>query len=236
MHISAFALRLFTTKVLMRFALFDFLTYPIDPTSNGRREQEYPACSRSSLSCVYFSDFLALADIMLDSKLQVNSSTDIFLSCLFNITRSGLCVVSKISGGIVPPLRSRPAISERISIFSGLFSMSVVVRWLSTVLWRQVYLPWWRDIDRKFRMCSDVPLFPHSGHLETFLFPHLLRLSGVGSVFVTLFTANDNTPRGTFLMMDCHVMFSCSSIRSFATSPCIVSFCTFSFQTLRVSS
>ena len=68
---------LFVTKVLIRFALFALLTYPLDPTSNGRREQVYPASSRSSLSCVYFRDFLAFADMMLDSKLHVNSRTDL---------------------------------------------------------------------------------------------------------------------------------------------------------------
>ena len=47
-----------------------------------------------------------------------------------------------------------------------------------SVLWRQVNLPCWRDTEQKFRMCSKVPLFPHIGHLDTFLLPHLLRLSG----------------------------------------------------------
>ena len=114
--------------------------------------------------------------------------------------------------------------------------MIVVVRWFRTILWRQVNLPLLRETEQKFKMCSKVPWFEHRGHLDTILFPHLLRLSGVGKVLVVLFRANDRTPLGTLLMIDFQVIFSFSSINNFAKSPCIVRSSTLLFQTSNVCS
>ena len=94
-----------------------------------------------------------------------------FFSDLFNKTRSGRDVVTKISGGMVEPLKSWPGISARTSKFKVLFSFRAFVRWCKTELCRQVNLPCLRATGQKFRMCSRVPLFPHKGHLDTNLLP-----------------------------------------------------------------
>jgi hypothetical protein len=52
---------------------------------------------------------------MFFSKLHVNSSNSIFFSLLFNITRSGLKLVVRTSGGIVPPFNQSEGRSAMIS-------------------------------------------------------------------------------------------------------------------------
>ena len=101
---------------------------------------------------------------------------------------------------------------------------------------RQVNLPWFRETEQKFKMCCSVPWLRQSGHVDTFRFPHLLRLSGEGSELVALRSAKDKTPLGTFLTTDCHITFSSSSTKSWVNSPCIVRLFTFSFQCCKVCS
>ena len=101
--------------------------YPLDPTSNGIKLHVYPWSSISCLSAVYFRVFLAFALSIFLSKLHVNSRTNTFLVSLFNSTKSGLDVVTRMSGGIVLPFRSSPGRSANTSIFSGLFAMIVFV-------------------------------------------------------------------------------------------------------------
>ena len=69
----------------------------------------------SDFSWVYFSFFLALAESIFLSKLQVSSSTKICFSFLLINTKSGLDVVGRISGGMVEPFRSDPGISAYTS-------------------------------------------------------------------------------------------------------------------------
>ena len=74
------------------------------------------------------------------------------------------------------------------------------------------------------------------GILKPPFFPYLLKLFGVGKVLVVLLSAKDNTPLGTLLIIDFQVMFSFSSIKSWAKSPCIVSCATLLFQSSNVCS
>ena len=62
----------------------------------------------------------------------------------------------------------------------------VLVMWFRTLLWRQVNLPWFKETQQKFRMCSNVPWLEHRGQTDTILLPHLRRLSGVGRTDDTL--------------------------------------------------
>ena len=65
---------------------------------------------------MYFKVFLVFAEMMLDSKLQVNSSKYIFLSCQFNITRSGLDVVSIRWGSATVEIKVRN-VGENFNVF-----------------------------------------------------------------------------------------------------------------------
>ena len=151
---------------------------------------------------------------MFFSKLQVSSSNSIVFWFLFRITRSGLKLVDRISGGIVPPFNQREGRSAKISRFGmGIFKM-LVAKWCKMELWRQVNLPSFRATGHQFSMCSNVLGHLHNSHLSVFLMPHLLRLSGVFSPFEHAFKANDRTPLGMLLHKLCQVTFSFSSIRS----------------------
>ena len=95
------------------------------------------------------------------------------------MTRPGLTEVTKISGGIVDPSRTKPGRSASILRFAGLSVRIVLVRWYITELWRQVNLPWFGDIEQKFKIYSKVPLLEQRGHLETCI-SHIFRLTGFG--------------------------------------------------------
>ena len=156
---------------------------------------------------------------MFFSKLQVNSSNSIFFSLLFNITRSGLKLVARMSGGIVPPFNQSEGRSARISRFGTVIFIMVMAKWFKTELWRQVNLPSFRATGHQFSMCSNELGHLHNSHLSVFRIPHLFRLSGVLSPLEHAFKANERTPLGMLLEILCQVTFSFSSIRSFKKSP-----------------
>ena len=163
MQWKAFAVILVLANMFTILALFDLLTWPLDPISKGARIHLYPLSSRSLFREVYLIVFLKFAASKFLSKLQVSSIKYITLAFLSSSTKSGLDVVTRTSGGIVPPLMSRPDISEYTSMFSGLFCTIVLVMWLRTVLWRQVNLPWFKEMEQKFKICSSVPWLERTG-------------------------------------------------------------------------
>ena len=111
-----------------------FKTYPLDPTSNGTNSVFHSAFMTSFFRSLYLSCFVVLAESILLSNAHVSSNSLIYFCSLYTNTRSGLEVVVRISGGIVPPLKSRPGKSEYISKFSGLDFINSFVRWLNTEL------------------------------------------------------------------------------------------------------
>ena len=100
-------------KVLKIFDFVALLMCPLDPTSKGIKRHLKPLSSKSFFSAAYLRDFLKNAACEFLSKLQVSSSKQIIFSCLFKSTKSGLDCVTRISGGIVPPFKSRPEILAR---------------------------------------------------------------------------------------------------------------------------
>ena len=82
------------------------------------------------------------------SMLEVSSSKYIFFCCLSILTtRSGMAEVTKMSGGIVGPFRSKPGRSASISRFVGLSVRIVLVRWYKTELWHLVQRYWTKAQD-----------------------------------------------------------------------------------------
>ena len=122
-------LSLFLLKTFIRFSLFLFVIWPLEPTSKGSSSTFHPTFSRSTFKSLYFLAFLKWALSIFFSKLHVNSSNSIFFSFLLIRTRSGRNEVVRISGGIVPPFNQRVGRSARISMsFDDVF-LSEVVRW-----------------------------------------------------------------------------------------------------------
>ena len=156
---------------------------------------------------------------MFFSKLQVNSNNSIFFSLLFRMTRSGLELVVRMSGGIVPPFNQSEGKSAMISIFGFAIFLIVMAKWFKTELWRQVNLPSFRATGHQLSMCSNVLGDLHNSHLSVFLIPHLFRLSGVFNPLEHAFKAKDRTPLGILFEILCQVTFSFLSIKSFKKSP-----------------
>ena len=204
---------------------FLLVTYPLEPISNGVRLVVQPAFTRSSFRSLYLLLFLKNADSMFFSKLHVSSKISIVFLLLSKNTKSGLSVVTKTSGGIVPPFRLKPGMSAYIVQLPPPFPWTnACARWLRIELCLQVNLPWSREVLHQLSVCSKLPKLLHWSHLSVFRIPHLLRLSGVFKPFTLLFIANDNMPRGTLLMMLFHVMLFFSSINKPIKSPWNVSF------------
>ena len=98
-----FTLNWFLFSTLISAFLFHFVICPLDPTSKGIRLTTQPILSKSTFRSLYFLVSLIWADSIFFSKLHVNSSNSICLWFLFIKTMSGLKLVARISGGIVPP-------------------------------------------------------------------------------------------------------------------------------------
>ena len=60
-------------------------------------------------------------------------------------------------------------------------------------LWRQVYLPWSRDVLQLESICNNVWTFPQNGQRSLTCFPQRLRLSKEGKVFKPPLEANFRT-------------------------------------------
>ena len=58
------------------------------------------------------------------------------LLLLFIMTKSGLDNVTRMSGGMVEPFKSKPGMSAYTSMFSGLLTIMTEVRWFNTESWR----------------------------------------------------------------------------------------------------
>ena len=109
MQWKAFAVILVLANMLTILALFDLLTWPLDPISKWARLHLYLLSCRSLFRGIVFLKFAASTFL---SKLQVSSIKYNTLAFLSSSTKSGLDWVTRTSCGIVPPLMSRPDISE----------------------------------------------------------------------------------------------------------------------------
>ena len=134
--------------------LFLLVIWPLDPTSNGIRWTPQPTLSKSTFRSLYFLAFLIWAVSIFFSKLHVNSSNSIFFWFLFIKTRSGLKLVVKMSGGIVPPFNQSVGRSARISRLLLVFFFMVMAKWCNTEFLRQVNQPSLRATGHQLRMCS----------------------------------------------------------------------------------
>ena len=81
--------------------LFLLLMNPLEPISNGQRVTVKPRSSRSDCRGRYFFIFLRLASSVLVSKETVSSRMEMIFLSILNMTRSGLCEVRRMLGGIV---------------------------------------------------------------------------------------------------------------------------------------
>ena len=161
--------------------------------------------------------------------------SSIFLSLRLIITKSGLNLVMRISGGTVPPFSHRPGKSAKIWRFSGFEANRVLAIWLNTELWRHVNRPSSKATGHQLRICSRLLLYLQRPHLSVFLMPHLFKLSGVLRPLLQAFIAKDSTPLGMLSFMLFHVTSCSSSIRSFKKSPWTVNLLTLLFQFINVS-
>ena len=184
---------------LIVLSLF-FVIWPLEPTSNGTRFVNQPALIRSVLRSKYLVVFLRWAEGIFFSKLQVSSNILIVLDLLSKMTMSGLKLVAKTSGGMVPPLIWWPGISvyiENIFLFDFFISC---VRWLKIESCLHVKRFCFNATGHQFNMCSKLDLFLHMSHLSVLRIPHLLRLSGVFNPFTLLLTANVRMPFGMLFL------------------------------------
>ncbi len=128
---------------------------------------------------------------MFVSNGTVSSNIEIVLFFRDTTTKSGLSDVAKMSGGMV---QGRPPASQKISIFS--FSEIKLAMRCRVLSCRQVYRPWSRATGQPAKAWDMVSRFPHLSQDCEMTFPHLERLSFVGSVFSIEFSRNLATPRG----------------------------------------
>ena len=131
------------------------------------------------------------------SQGQVNSNTMQIRAVSSTKNISGLKVVTRMWGGIVPPCGAcKPTISENSTIPSlrkGRISVTIDIK---TESWRQVYRPWSSETEQLDNTCRSVSMFPQNGHLSFVRLPQRFRLSRVGRVFIPALMANLRTPCG----------------------------------------
>ncbi len=140
--------------------------------------------------------------------------------CLFsrdNTKRSGLSEVGSMSGGTVQGL---PPASQCISIesFEHEIKLAILVKTLS---WRQVYLPCSSDVGHPESTWFIVSLLPQRSHAGEMTFPHLLRLSLVGRVFVMALRMNLATPLGRLNRSAFQLRSAFCNSQRRENSPCI---------------
>ena len=84
-------------------ALFTFVNWPLTDTSKQNTSTLKPT-ERSLTSGAYFRTFRSWLVSTLESQGTVSSNNTTFRDCRFTKTKSGRWFVTRISGGIVPPL------------------------------------------------------------------------------------------------------------------------------------
>ena len=116
------------------------LMTPLHPISRGRLRVLYPPSLKSPANLSYLAVFLSNAAWKeLEESHGTVSSTSITLvgiTDLSMMTKSGICSVSTMSGGKVPPFTLQPFRSAYTVTSSFLCFTIVVRRWDNTESWR----------------------------------------------------------------------------------------------------